>query len=142
MSRRFTPIECVERVVQYDNGRDKAGYRAILHDDYQAFVHGQPTASNADDEADALDRWWSACSDVHLEILGMWEQDGVVTLRYRLAGTNDGEFFGRPASGRKFEVENCTLLEIVDGKVKRVWRYSDTLGLLTQLGLIPGANFE
>ena len=66
------------------------------------------------------------------------KRDGVVTLRYTLTGTNDGEFFGTPATGKRFQIENCTLLEVVDGRVKRAWRYSDTLGLLTQLGLLPG----
>ena len=30
----LSPIDCVKRVVECDNGRDSAGYRAILHDDY------------------------------------------------------------------------------------------------------------
>jgi predicted ester cyclase len=74
---------------------------------------------------------------VHLEPLAIHESDGVVTLRYTLAGTNDGAFYGQPATGRRFEVENCTLLEVREGRVRRAWRYSDTLGLLTQLGLAP-----
>ena len=60
-----------------------------------------------------------------------------MTLRYTLEGTNDGEFYGQPATGRRFKVENCTLLQVEDGRVRRAWRYSDTLGLLTQLGLLP-----
>ena len=67
----------------------------------------------------------------------MFEERGVVTLRYRLTGTNTGEFFGRPATGKRFEVENCTLLQVEGGKVNAVWRFSDTLGLMTQLGMIP-----
>jgi len=46
--------------------------------------------------------------------------------------------FGVPATGKPFHVENCTLLEVIDGKVKRAFRYSDTLGLMSQLGLAPG----
>jgi len=142
MSETLDPIQCVERVIECDNGRDKAGYRALLHEGYEAFVHGQPAATDADSEADALEQWWAATSDVVLEKLALYEQGGVVTLRYRLRGTNDGEFYGRPASGRPFEVENCTLLEVEAGKVRRVWRYSDTLGLMTQLGLLPEASGE
>ena len=65
------------------------------------------------------------------------ETDGLVTLRYTLTGTNDGDLFGMPASDRKFYVENCTLLRVVGGKVKNAYRYSDTLGLMTQLGAMP-----
>ena len=131
------PIECVKRVVECDNARDGAGYRAILHDDYVSTVHGKEQNVGAEDEVAALEAWWRAASDVHLEILEIVETDGLVTLRYRLTGTHDGELFGIPPSGRKFQVENCTLLRVVDGKVKNAYRYSDTLGLMTQLGVLP-----
>ena len=128
-------LACVQAVVESDNGRDAAAYRALLHDDYQAFVHGQQTQSDAEGEVAAIERWWAACSDVHLAPSAYHVADNVVTLLYSLSGTNDGEFFGQPATGKRFEVHNCTVLEVRDGKVSRVWRYSDTQGLMRQLGL-------
>lgn len=133
-----SPIECVQAVVACDNGRDAAGYRRLLHDDYVSFVHGHESTVGPEAEVEALSRWWQAASDVHLEPLVLVESGGLVTLRYTLAGTNDGAFFGRPATGRRFRVENCTLLEVFEGRVRRAYRYSDTMGLLTQLGLLPG----
>lgn len=133
----LSPIDCVKRVVECDNGRDGGGYRAILHDDYVSYVHGKEQTRGAEAEVAALEGWWKATSDVHLEILEICESDGLVTLRYTLTGTHDGELFGLPASGRKFHVENCTLLRVEDGKVKNAYRYSDSLGLMTQLGVIP-----
>ncbi len=133
-----TAIDVVRRVVECDNARDAAGYRALLAEDYQAFVHGQPQTSGPDEEVGSIERWWSAASDVHLEPLDLYESDGVVTLRYTLEGTHDGELFGQAATGKRFRVENCTLLQVEDGRVLRAWRYSDSLGLMTQLGLMPG----
>ena len=130
-------IDVVRRVVACDNGRDAAGYRELLHADYRSFVHGQPSTSGPDEEVASIESWWRAVSDVHLEALAYTASEGVVALRYTLEGTNDGEFYGRPATGRRFKVENCTLLQVEDGRVRRAWRYSDTLGLLTQLGLLP-----
>lgn len=138
----FRPIDTVKKVVECDNGRDAAGYRAIIHDDYLSFVHGKEQNVGADAEVAAIEGWWKATSDVHLEILEMGETDGLVTLRYTLTGTNDGDLFGRPSSGRKFHVENCTLLRVIDGKVKNAYRYSDTLGLMTQLGAMSGSGSE
>ncbi len=131
----LSPMDCVRRVVECDNGRDAAGYRAIIHDDYLSYVHGKEQNVGAEAEVAAIESWWSATSDVHLEILEMAETDGLVTLRYTLTGTNDGEFFGSPSTGRSFHVENCTLLRVVQGKVQNAYRYSDTLGLMTQLGV-------
>ena len=132
-------VDVVRRVIACDNGRDAAGYRALLHGDYQSIVHGQPATTGPEEEVAQLERWWAAASDVHLEPLDLYESNGAVTLRYTLAGTNDGEFFGQPATGKSFAVENCTLFEIVAGRVRRAWRYSDTLGLMTQLGLSTGS---
>ncbi|MFK7895303.1 MAG: ester cyclase [Myxococcota bacterium] len=133
----LSPIECVKNVVECDNRRDAEGYRQLLHDDYVSYVHGNQQNSGAETEVAALSSWWRATSDVHLEILEIGETNGLVTLRYTLNGTNDGEFFGRPASGKTFKVENCTLFRIVSGRVKETYRYSDTMGLMTQLGLMP-----
>jgi len=133
-----TPIECVKAVIDCDNGRDGKGYRRLIHDDYVSYVHGKESTVGAEAEVEALGRWWKAASDVHLEPIRMVESEGLVTLRYTLEGTNDGEFFGRPATGRRFRVENCTLLQVEGGKVRRAYRYSDTLGLMGQLGLMPG----
>ena len=38
----------------------------------------------------------------------------------------------------RYTLENCTLLQVEAGKVRRAYRYSDTMGLLGQLGLLPG----
>ena len=134
-----SPLDCVKAVVDCDNRRDGAGYRKLIHDDYVSLVHGKESTVGAEAEVAALARWWQAASDVHLEPITVVESGGLVTLRYTLEGTNDGEFFGRPATGHRFKLENCTLLEVVAGKVRRAYRYSDTIGLLGQLGLLPGA---
>jgi predicted ester cyclase len=129
-------LKCVRRVIECDNARDAVGYRGVIHDDYVARVHGIVQTSGADAEVASLEAWWLAAPDVHLQELSTYTEGGTVTLRYSLRGTNTGEFFGRPATGRPFETEACTILEVVDGKVKRTWRFADTLGLLTQLGLL------
>jgi len=131
----LSPIDCVRRVIECDNGRDAAGYRSVLGDDYRSYVHGAEQTVGPDDEVAAIQRWWTAMSDVHLDPIVMVETDGLVTLRYTLTGTNDGDFYGQPATGKKFHVENCTLLQVDGGVVTRAYRYSDTLGLMGQLGL-------
>ena len=132
-------VDVVRQVIVCDNGRDAAGYRALLHEDYRSFVHGQPSTTGPDEEVQSIERWWSAVSDVHLESLELYELSAAVTLRYTLEGTNDGEFFGQPATGKRFKIENCTLFQIEGRQVRRAWRYSDTLGLMRQLGLLPGS---
>jgi predicted ester cyclase len=128
------PAACVRAVIDCDNARDARGYRALLHSDYVASVHGRVTATDADTETAALQSWWAAASDGHLVIDDLFAAGELVTVRYRILGTNDGPLAGRPATGKRFELHGCTILQAQGGRVKRVWRYSDALGLMQQLG--------
>ena len=136
----MTPLECVRAVIACDNGRDAAGYRALLHDDYVARVHGNVQTEGADQEVAALEAWWAATPDSHIEELAAHVDDAFVTFRYAMSGTNRGPLGALPATGKPFRTEACTILEVIDGRVQRTWRFADTFGLLTQLGVVaaPG----
>lgn len=134
------PIEVVRRVVAADNARDSRAYRALLSDDYRAEVHGQPSVSSGDAEAAGLARYWEGFPDGRVVEEAIHLAGDVVTLRYRLVGTNSGALEGRPATGRRVDVAGCTLLEVVGGRVKRTWRYLDSLGFMRQLGLLPSES--
>jgi predicted ester cyclase len=131
------PIEVVRRVVANDNARNRAGYRALLWDDYRAEVHGVVTVTSGDAEAEGLAHYWAGFPDGRVVEEAIHAAGNVVTLRYRLVGTNSGALAGRPATGRRVDVAGCTLLEVIDGRVKRTWRYLDTQGFAQQLGLAP-----
>ena len=134
MSDEAAALACVRAVVDCDNARDVRGYRALLHADYRAEVHGRVVASDAETEVAALESWWAAASDVHLAVDAIFASGDLVTLRYHLRGTNDGPLAGRPATGKPFVLHGCTILRVSDGRVKQVWRYADALGLIQQLG--------
>lgn len=134
------PIEVVRRVVAADNARDSKAYRALLSDDYHAEVHGEVTVTSGDAEAAGLARYWEGFPDGRVVEEAIFAAGPVVTLRYRLVGTNTGALEGRPATGRRVDVAGCTLLEVQQGRVRRTWRYLDTSGFLEQLGLQPSAG--
>lgn len=136
----LSPIEVMKKIVECDNGRDVKGYRALLHDDFHSFVHGKHQNLNPDAELEAISNWWRATSDVHLEILEICESEGLVTLRYTLSGTHDGDYAGLPATDRTYHMANCTVMQVVDGKAKVAHRFADTLGLMTQLGAVPESD--
>jgi steroid delta-isomerase-like uncharacterized protein len=63
------------------------------------------------------------------------EADNVV-LRWSVTGTQRGEFFGHPASGRTIEVSGINIFRIVHGKIQEIWVNMDRLGEAEQLGWI------
>jgi len=42
-----------------------------------------------------------------------------------------------PPTGKEVTLQSCIVVHIKDGKVVEVWEYSDYLGFLQQLGVVP-----
>jgi predicted ester cyclase len=49
-----------------------------------------------------------------------------------------GELMGFPPTGKRATISGIFLYRIADGKIVESWIQSDRLGLLQQLGLVPG----
>ena len=64
------------------------------------------------------------------------EGDKVMT-RVSWRGTHKGEFIGIPPTGKQVTVSGMYGYRIADGKIAEWWDYSDNLGLMQQLGVIP-----
>ena len=64
------------------------------------------------------------------------EGDTVVT-RLTAHGTNTGQFYGIPATGKPVRVSEIASFHIAFGKIVEQWPQSDALGMMQQLGLIP-----
>jgi steroid delta-isomerase-like uncharacterized protein len=64
------------------------------------------------------------------------EHDKVAS-RFEWTGTHQGEFLGIPATGRHVRVWGIVIDCLVDGRIKDTRILMDTLGLMTQLGVLP-----
>ena len=65
------------------------------------------------------------------------EGDRVVT-RWTAQGTNNGSMFGMPATGKRMTITGHVIDRIVGGKIVETWNTFDQLGMMQQLGVIPG----
>ena len=61
-----------------------------------------------------------------------------VTTVWTVAGAHEGEFLGVPPTGKHVEVEGMNVYRLADGKVTDVWTQFDGLGLMQQIGALPG----
>lgn len=71
-------------------------------------------------------------------------EDFIVTedravLRWTIHATHSAEWLGIPATGRRIESKAVAIYRFADGKLAEEWIYSDTLGLLKQLGAAPAS---
>ncbi len=67
------------------------------------------------------------------------EGDKVVT-RYTARFTHKGPFMGVPPTGKQIMSRGVEINRIKDGKIAETWDFIDYLGVMIQLGIIPGSS--
>lgn len=88
-------------------------------------------------EAVAVDRAFAtAFPDLQVTVDEIVAEGDLVAVAWTAEGTQEGEFYGIPASGRTAQWEGQDLLRFACGKIAEVWIAADALGLYMQLGAI------
>jgi steroid delta-isomerase-like uncharacterized protein len=79
-----------------------------------------------------------AFSDFHFIIEDQIAEGDKVATRWTARGTHQGEFQGMSATGKQTTMTGITVFRIANGKLIDGWTNEDVLGLLQQLGAVPG----
>ena len=58
-------------------------------------------------------------------------------MRWTARGTNTGDYFGMPATGKPIEITGMNTWNTRDGMAIEGWVNRDDMGLLQQLGVVP-----
>lgn len=67
------------------------------------------------------------------------EGDRVVILA-RLTGTQTGPLLNFPVTGKSFSVTEISEFRLANGKIVERWGLVDMVGMMMQLGLVPGGH--
>jgi len=62
-----------------------------------------------------------------------------VAARFIMRGTHQGNFFGVPATGKSIKVQSMGFYRFTNGQIVEEYGQPDMLGLLQQIGAVPGA---
>lgn len=81
---------------------------------------------------------WAAFPDCRVDLEDAFESGDRLACRFVLRGTHQGPFNGIPATGKPIALPGITILRFAGGKVVERWSQADFLGLLQQLGAMPG----
>ena len=87
---------------------------------------------------DVLRAMHSAFPDMHWTVEEQLAEGDRVLTRFVWTGKHQGEFLGVPPTGRSVSVWGMVIDRLVDGRIKDTRILMDALGLMTQLGAIPG----
>lgn len=77
--------------------------------------------------------------DLRFQVEDELAEGDKVVQRVTMSGRHSGPMMGREPTGREFAVRHIYIWRIEDGKLIEHWGSRDDLGLLQQIGLVPGA---
>ena len=80
----------------------------------------------------------SAFPDIHWNISEQICEGEKVVTRFTWTGTHRDAFLGIPATGRRVEVKGVVIDRLEAGKMADSRILMDTMGMMQQLGVIPG----
>ncbi|HEY5538405.1 MAG TPA: ester cyclase [Thermoplasmata archaeon] len=75
--------------------------------------------------------------DLGVAVNDLVSQGDKVWARATFTGTHKGSFMNIPPTGKRISFEVMDIVRFSGGKVAEHWGVADSLGLLTQLGVIP-----
>jgi steroid delta-isomerase-like uncharacterized protein len=109
----------------------------LLADDFVA--HTWPSTGHPkDDLKGAIERTSKGLSDVSFTIDDMIAEGDEVAVRLTARATQTGEMMGMPPSGKTYEIGEIHIFRVRDGKVTEHWHQFDQMGMMKQLGAMPG----
>ena len=118
------------------SGRDAGAAREFLS---PAFTSAGPGGSmTLEQHVGALAATLAAIPDLVLTIDEQVADGEAVATRWTVRGTHAGPLFGIPATGRSLTATAIHLHHVRDGRIADQWEQFDALGVLRQLGVLPG----
>ena len=78
-----------------------------------------------------------AYPDAVVTINDMFAEGDAVITKKTFAGTNQAEFMGMPATGRRVSFQYVDIMRVRDGRIIEHWNVVDQLSWMVQLGVIP-----
>ncbi len=136
-------IQVVQKWVEALNAHDVSRFDEYRAPGYLFDVPDFPGPVGVDEEIVYTRGIFQAFSDLHFDPKRTIAQGDFVVVNGVMTGTHDGPMAmsnGQtlPATGKKGAIAVSNTFELADGKIVRNSLYYDNLGMMVQLGLLPG----
>jgi predicted ester cyclase len=110
----------------------------VLAPGYVAHAPGFPGPLDLEAWSQFTAAFVEAFPDLRLTVEDIFSAGNMVAARVAFRGTHRGEFQGIPPTDKEVAFSSIEIDRIVDGKVQEHWFELDQLGLMRQLGALPG----
>jgi len=98
---------------------------------------GQPIEMGPDGLIGLISTWRSAFPDGHMSVDGVLAEGDLVAALLTWRGTQQGEFYGVPPTGKGVVCTSVGIDRITGGKIVAGWGELDMLGMMEQMGAMP-----
>ena len=116
----------------------------LVTDDFVAHAPAEPGHDEETQDAERLKqeiaRNRAAFPDLTFNLQDMVAEGDTVAIRWSATGTHEGQLMDLPPTGKQVRLDGMNFLRFEDGKIAEDWVLWDSLGLMQQLGMGPGAD--
>ncbi|HMO00980.1 MAG TPA: ester cyclase [Miltoncostaeaceae bacterium] len=128
----------MRRIYELINSGDIDGFGALLADDFVEHEDLPGLSPDRDGVMAFFRMLRAAFPDMQMNPDDVLVDGDKAVARATTTGTQQGEFMGIPATGRRIDVQLIDIMRFgADGRVAEHWGVFDALGMMQQLGAIP-----
>jgi predicted ester cyclase len=113
------------------NGRNYEAASDLYSKEYSNPFGAGPSA-----RTEPIRRYHETFPDLHVDVEDLIVAGDTVVLRFRYRGTDTGDIWDGPTTGRAAEVWAVSIMHFEQNKVAREWIGADNLGLFVHLGVL------
>lgn len=117
------------------NRRDLDACVAMMTPDFEIHVAGAPFRQGTAAWRGNVGILFKAFPDARVHVDDIFAAEDKVAVRIRITGTHKGDFLGKSPTNKTISYDSNELYRITDGKISAEWICSDTLTMMTQIGI-------
>ena len=102
----------------------------------------QPPAQGHEEIREFGRKWVGGSPDFRVHVEQFVVQGDTVVNRGVISGTIQNEFWGMPATGKRFDLPYCQVAKVKNGKIVRIWDFSDSATMAYQVGWAERPAYE
>ena len=126
-----------EKLMSALNAKDMATMESLIADDFVDNDAMPGMAPGRQGMIDMMGMFVGAFAALNV-VVEHWVAEGDLVVGVMTTkGTQNGEFMGMPASGKKFSVREMHMVRVANGKMAEHWGLSNEMSMMQQLGLMP-----
>ena len=122
------------------NAGDVEGFGELMADEFVEHEETPGLAPTKEGVKEFFRMFMAAVPDLRMIPEDVLPSGDKIVARIRVTGTHHGEFMGMPATGKSIDVQAIDIVRFDDdGLASEHWGVFDVMGMMEQLGVVPGA---